>query len=105
VVDHVRDRVDALLDGEGEAVVLGADELGDALRGGEVGRALEADREGLDRLKLLAPPRAQEALALEPKEAFAALLAYTLIVPEEPEAPADAEAPAETVAEPPAPTA
>jgi len=37
-----------------------------------------------------------------PKEAFTSLLAYTLIVPEEPEAPADAEAPAETAAEPPA---
>ena len=46
VVDDVRDGVEALLGGEGEAVVAGADVLGHLLRSGYVRAALEADAEG-----------------------------------------------------------
>ena len=37
VIDHVRDGVDALLDGEGEAVVIGPNVLGDFLGGDQIG--------------------------------------------------------------------
>lgn len=47
VPDDVEDGVEAVLDGEGEAVVHGADEVGDLLSGLEVGGARDADAEGV----------------------------------------------------------
>lgn len=68
VIDDVGDRIDPFLDGEGEAVVLGADEIAHLLGRGEVGRALEANRERLDRRQVLRVARHQEPLALQPAD-------------------------------------
>jgi len=48
VVDDIRDGVDALLHGEGEAVVLGADEVGNLARVHQIRRSGEANGEGFD---------------------------------------------------------
>ena len=47
MADHFRQRVEAFLEGVGEAVVHGAQRLGRDLGRGQVGRSFQADREGM----------------------------------------------------------
>mmetsp|Transcript_40867 Transcript_40867/g.107994 ORF Transcript_40867/g.107994 Transcript_40867/m.107994 type:complete len:250 (-) Transcript_40867:331-1080(-) len=68
MIDDIRDGVDALLHGEREPVVLCADGVGDLLGGGEVGRALEADRERLERLEQLRVAILEELLPPQPRD-------------------------------------
>mmetsp|Transcript_47141 Transcript_47141/g.124201 ORF Transcript_47141/g.124201 Transcript_47141/m.124201 type:complete len:620 (-) Transcript_47141:169-2028(-) len=65
VVDDVRDGVDALVDCEREAVVLGPDKFGHRFRGRQVGAALQSNGEGLDGLKVDGVTLHEEALPLE----------------------------------------
>ena len=61
VVDHVGQRVEPLLHGEVEFVVLRADVRGGRPRGREVGRAFEPDRERVQ----ARPPRLAAAVVLD----------------------------------------
>jgi len=62
VADHLRQRVQPFGEGVDEAVVHGAERVGGDLRGGEVGRAFQADGEGMQ----ARPPRFAAIVVLDP---------------------------------------
>ena len=68
VIDDVGDRIDPFLDGEGEAVVLGANEICDELRVLQVRAAIQSDRERLQRVEVVSDPIDEEPLSSEPRD-------------------------------------